>query len=194
MKLNKDKAVKYGGLFIFIGIAQFFIFLNIAAFVDKGYSISNNTISHLGIDSTSYIFDISIIVLGLFELVSGLFLRSYSKGVTFSFILSGIGAAGVGIFNENFGEIHLLFALFAFVFASIAPFFVLSKEKSAMAVLWAILGAFALVSLVLFTLTIKVSTSYDFGLGVGGIERLILIPNIIWALAFGGHLYYSGKD
>ena len=194
MASSNNKAFKYGGLFLFLGIAQFFIFLNIAAFVDKGYSISNNTISHLGIDSTPYIFDISIIVLGIFEVLSGIFLKNYSRGVTVSLILSGIGAAGVGTFNEHFGDIHLIFALFAFVFASIASFFVLSKKRDGMAIIWAILGAFGLIALILFTLTIEVSHNYDLGLGVGGIERLILIPNIIWALAFGGSLYYSGKD
>lgn len=126
---SNNKSFKYGGLFLFIGIAQFFIFLNIAAFVDKGYSISNNTISHLGIDSTPYIFDISIIVLGIFEVLSGIFLKKYSMGLTVSLILSGIGAAGVGIFNEHFGDIHLIFALFAFVFASIASFLCFSKER-----------------------------------------------------------------
>ena len=80
------------------------------------------------------------------------------------------------------------------MFASIASFFVLFKKKDGMAIIWAILGAFGLVALILFTLTIEVSTNYDLGLGVGGIERLILIPNIIWALAFGGSLYYSGKN
>jgi hypothetical membrane protein len=184
---------RIGGLLLFLGIGQFLLFLNIAAFVDKGYSISNNTISHLGIDSTAYIFDATIIVLGILEIVSGLFLRGYSLGVTISLILSGIGAAGVGIFDEHFGFIHLTFALFAFLFAAITSFFVLSKKRDLMAIVWAILGAFSLVALILFTLTIKVSTSYDLGLGVGGIERLILIPNLIWAMAFGGSLY-SNRD
>jgi hypothetical membrane protein len=98
---NSNKNMKYAGIFLFVGVAQFFIFLNIAAFVDKGYSISNNTISHLGIDSTSYIFDISIIFLGIFEILTAILLKNYSKGVMITLLLSGIGAAGVGLFNEH---------------------------------------------------------------------------------------------
>lgn len=182
---------KMGAILLFIGIAQFYIFVNIAAFVDKGYSISNNSISHLGIVSTGYIFNGSIIVLGILEILGALNFRLYSKLFVIFLVLAGIGSIGVGVFNENYGTIHLMFALLAFLFPSIATYVVLSKDKTLMSGIWALMGSIAIVSLILFVLTIDVSHSFDLGLGEGGIERMILIPNIIWAMTFSGSKYYK---
>lgn len=182
---------KMGAILLFIGIAQFYIFINIAAFVDKGYSISNNTISHLGIVSTGYIFNGSIIALGIFEILGALNFKSYSKLFLIFIALAGIGSIGVGTFNENYGIIHLISALFAFLFASLATYVVLWKDRTLLAAIWALLGSIAIASLILFFLTIQVSHSFDLGLGEGGMERLIMIPNIIWALTFAGSKYYK---
>jgi hypothetical protein len=87
--------------------------------------------------------------------------------------------------------IHLTVALLAFLFASISTYFVLAKRKDFMSIMWAILGSLSIVSLILFMLTIEVSHIYDLGFGVGGIERLIMLPDLIFALAFAGSLYTS---
>ncbi len=179
-KYNTNKA---GSLFLLAGLIEFFIFLNIAAFVDKGYSISNNTISHLGIDGTPYIFNISIIILGIFEIISGLLLYKYSKIFTLLLIIGGIGAAGVGIFNEHFGMLHLAFAILAFLSPSILSYFAMSRFRNMLGYEWAFMGSIAIIALVLFA-----SGNY-FGLGDGGMERLILIPNLIWAFQFSAALY-----
>ncbi len=184
---------KLGAVLLFIGIAQFYIFLNIAAFVDKGYNISNNSISHLGIISTGYIFNVSIIFLGIFEILAALNFKVYSRMFMIFIILAGIGSIGVGIFNKNYGVIHLIFALFAFLFPSIATYVTLSKDRTIMSALWALMGTVAIVSLILFLLTIEVSHSFDLGLGEGGMERMVLIPNIIWALTFAGSKYYESQ-
>ncbi len=180
LKYSREQS---GALLLLLGITEFFIFLNIAAFVDKGYSISGNTISHLGIDSTGYIFNISIIFLGIFEIASSIFLYRYSKIFTLLLILGGIGAAGVGIFNENYGGIHLSFAILAFLSPAILSYFALNRYKNILSAGWAVLGSIAIIALVLF------GSGIYLGLGRGGMERMILIPDLIFAFQFGTFIY-----
>ena len=45
-------------------------------------------------------------------------------------IIAGIGAAGVGVFNEHYGMIHLFFAILAFLSPSILSYFALSKHRN----------------------------------------------------------------
>ena len=174
---------KAGAFFLLLGILEFCIFVNIAAFVDKGYSISNNSISHLGIDSTPYIFNISIIILGICEIISGSFLKSYSKIFTVLLIIGGIGAAGVGIFNEHFGMVHLSFAILAFLSPAILSYFAMGKYRNILGIEWGVMGTIAIIALVLF------ASGIYLGLGMGGMERMILIPNLIWAFQFSAILY-----
>ena len=49
-----------------------------------------------------------------------------------------------------------------------------------MSVFWVILGTLGLISLILYVPGIYL------GLGKGGMERLIVYPNLLWALGFGG--------
>ena len=193
MKNPKMINNKTSALILFIGVSQFYIFLNIAAFLVPGYNLSNNSISHLGIVSTGYIFNASIIILGITEILSGIGFQKYSRTLSIFLIIAGIGSAGVGVFNEHFGYIHLVFALLAFLFGSISSYSVFAKRRDVMSGIWAFLGSLSIFSLVLFILTIMVSNSFDLGLGEGGIERMILIPNIVWALAFSGSMFYSEK-
>ncbi len=181
---------KFSGALLFFGAMQFLLFVSIAEFVATNFTVSGNTISHLGIDNAPYIFNTTIIILGLSEIIAGYFLReNFSKLFSIFLIIGGIGAIGVGIFNEDFGKIHLLFALLAFVFSSLGTYVIFfKKRKDLMTSMWAMLGTVALIALILF-----ISSIY-LGLGKGGMERMIMYPNIIWALGFSASLYYGKWD
>ncbi len=178
---------KFSGAVMFFGAMQFLLFVSIAEFVATNFSVSTNTISHLGIDNAPYIFNTTIIILGLAEIVAAYFLMDdFSKLFSIFLILGGIGAIGVGIFNEDFGKIHLIFALLAFLFSSIATYVIFfTKRKDLMTFMWAMLGTVALAALILYMFSIYL------GLGNGGMERMIMYPNIIWALGFSASLYYG---
>jgi len=45
-----------------------------------------------------------------------------------------------------------------------------------------VIGAFSIAMVVLYL------AGYDLGLGVGGIERLIAYPELLWLVALGGHM------
>lgn len=127
-------------------------------------------------------------MLGIAIIISGVFLLKFSKALRIILILAGIGAMGVGIFPETTGAIHSYFALLVFFMASIATYFVLWRLKSIIAIFWAILGTLALVALILYVMQIYL------GLGVGGMERLIVYPDILWALGFGGWIVAKYGD
>ena len=170
--------IKIGGTILFIAVAQFLIFLNIAAFVYPNYSVSNNYISDLGVGKYSYIFNVSIVILGILVIISAYLLRSLSRYFWILLTIAGIGAMGVGIFNENTGTPHTIFSLLTFLFSSLTTYAVFAKQKSLISGIWAFLGTVSLAAIVLFT------AGMDLGIGKGGMERMIVIPILIFGLGF----------
>ncbi len=179
------------GTLVFVGAAQFMIFLIIAEAVFKGYSVSQNYISDLGNYSLSpstphaLIFNSSIIVMGLLLIAGGALLWSKDRvsRVLSAFIaLSGIGAAGVGFFPEGSPyHLHTAFSLIVFLFASLASYPATFYKRGGSPA-WPVLGTLGLVALVLF------ASGISGGLGKGGMERMIAYPNLIWAIGFSASL------
>ena len=89
---------------------------------------------------------------------------------------------GVGAFPEYYFVPHTIFAFLAFLMISIAPFFILMKIRNISTLIWVVLGLIGLVALILY------GSGHFLGLGHGGMERLIVYPNFIWALFFAGYL------
>ncbi|MCL4345105.1 MAG: DUF998 domain-containing protein [Candidatus Thermoplasmatota archaeon] len=190
--MNENSEKKMGAFLILIGLLEFYIFTNIAEFVQPVYSVSHNSISHLGIATDPYIFNGAIIVLGICEIVGGYFFRKYSMAFFIFMFLAGIGSAGVGIFNENYGYIHFVFAVFAFLLGAAASYIILYRERKPITVIWAILGTISIIALILFGIGILgKDTFFYFGLGEGGMERMILIPDVMWALGYTSSVMYS---
>ena len=175
---------KMAGLLLYVGSAQFLIGLMAAAAVDPGYSIRSNFISDLGVRAGATIFNGSIIVLGLLILLAAYFLQRVTTKLWFTILVmvAGIGAMGVGVFNENAGDVHGVFSLIAFVGAGLSAIATFRFTKPPFAYLSILFGLISLVSLGLF-----LSGNY-LGLGKGGMERMIVLPVLAWALAFGGYL------
>ncbi len=65
MKISDKTAIKISGLVLFAGAAQFFLLVLIAEALYPQYSVANNYISDLGVGSTAYIFNTSIVLLGI---------------------------------------------------------------------------------------------------------------------------------
>ncbi len=174
--------IKLAGVIFFVAIAQFILAMLLAEVRYPGYSVSGNYISDLGVGSTAFIFNTSIIILGIL-LIAGAFLtRNVSRAFAIIMILAGIGAMGVGIFPETTGSPHVYSSLIVFSMGSIAPIPLLIKIRNALSISWVILGALGFVSLVLF------ATHQYLGLGHGGMERFIVYPDLLWGMAFGGWL------
>ena len=178
---------RMAGLLLFVGGTVFLIFHIVAEAVDPTYSVSDNFISDLGVRAGAPFFNTAMVLLGLFILLSAYFLdRTFHDRILMILLfVAGIGAMGVGIFNENFPALHTLFSLVTFLgigFAAIAAYRV---SKPPLAYIGVLAGIASLIALALFASRILL------GLGVGGMERMIVLPVLAWALAFGGSLMAS---
>jgi hypothetical membrane protein len=187
---------------MFVGAAQFLVGMLIAEALYPGYSISGNYISDLGAycngvfpnagvcviyQPTSNIFNSSVFLLGLLLVVAAyVFWRPHDMNVfPFLVLLTGIGAMGVGVFPETNAVAHEITSDVAFLFAGLSAIWGYRLTRAPMAYFSVILGVVNLVAIVLFTANVLL------GLGVGGMERMIVYPVIAWALGMGGYFMNS---
>lgn len=177
---------KVAGALIFVGATQFILCMLIAECIYPGYSVSNNYISDLGkLDEPSApIFNASVFLLGLTVVAGAYFLRQTIKNRIFLclLILCGVGAMGVGIFPEDFGLIHFVVSLIAFLFGALSAVASYRFQKAPLSYFAVVLGVISLVALILF------GQGVYLGLGKGGMERMIAYPILLWAIGFGGYL------
>lgn len=181
---------RVAGTLLFLGAVQFLIVLVVAEALYPNYSVSLNYISDLGVGSTALIFNSSVFLLGLLVVAGAYFIREAFKS-NFLFItltLTGIGAMMVGLFPETAGVMHTIASLITFLFGGLAAIVSYKVEKPPFSYLSVVLGALGLVGLGLFA-----SGNY-LSLGVGGMERMIAHPVLLWAVGFGGHLVSHSKD
>lgn len=177
--------VKYGGILLLIGSIQFTLSMWISENLYPDYSITNNYISDLGVGNTAIIFNTSVAILGVFTILSSILLINIIRKSSILLFLTGLGALGVGIFPETYGTIHSIFALIAFLFGGITGIIMFSKIKGYLSYVSLSLGLITLVALVLF-----INKTY-LGLGKGGMERVIVYPELLWSIIFGA--YFSIK-
>lgn len=177
---------KVAGALIFVGAVQFILGMLVAECLYPNYSVANNYISDLGkLDAASaLVFNTSVFLLGLPVAIGVYFLRHTVRNKVFlSFmVLCGVGAMGVGIFPEDFGILHRIVSLIAFLFGALSAIASYKYQKPPLSYFAVILGLTSLVALALF------ATGVYLGLGKGGMERMIAYPVLLWAIAFGGHL------
>jgi hypothetical membrane protein len=187
---------------MFVGAAQFLVGMMVAEALYPGYSISGNYISDLGAfcngtfpnagfcviyQPTSNIFNSSVFLLGVLLVVAAyVFWRPHDVRVfPVLVLLTGIGAMGVAVFPETNAVAHEITSDVAFLFAGLSAIWGYRLTKSPMSYFSVILGVVNLVAIALFTANVL------FGLGVGGMERMIVYPVIIWALGIGGYFMNS---
>jgi hypothetical membrane protein len=174
------------------------------------YSLKNNYISDLGntacgyfpSGSTTYVcspwhnvFNGSVTFLGLLVIFGALLVptafvarRIRTAGLALV-LLAGVGAAGVGVFPENVnGTVHGLTSALAFVAGGLALLVLgvaMIGDRR-----WD--GGYRPFSLVLGVVTLGAPalflTGVDLGLGVGGMERLIVAPLLLWLVVASLHL------
>jgi hypothetical membrane protein len=186
---------RIAGTLFFVAASQFVLVLVVAEALYPGYSISANYISDLGIGPSAIYFNSSVFFMGLLLLIGSYFLQRAVdyKMLTVLLVLTAVGAMGVGVFTEDFGTLHTVVSLIAFLFGGLSAIFsavcsyvhdskLLRMPFSIIAV---ILGLMALGALVLL------GSNMDLGLGVGGIERMIAYPLLMWGAGFGGYLIAS---
>ena len=175
---------RVAGILFFIAAAQFILGLIVAEALYPGYSISTNYISDLGVGPSSLVFNTSIFLLGLLSLIGTYFLyRAYNlKVITILLTFAALASMGVGIFTENSEPMHMVVSFFAFLFSGLSAIFSYRLMKHPFSIIVILLGGMSLLAMILFI------GNFYFGLGVGGMERMIVYPILIWMIGFGGFL------
>jgi len=189
--INKTNA----GYLLALAAGQFLVLLMLGESIAPGYSMHENAISDLGtIAETELMFNASLFLLGLLNLVTGLILYKVlsSKVVLIVFALGSIGAMGAGLVPlDNPTGVHGLFALFAFVFINLEAVVAGRLAKSPLDKISIALGILGLIFVPLMIMVDSGSLDVSSSIGHGGVERMIAYPCLIWMMVFGGYLIAS---
>lgn len=173
------------GVLIFIGVFLFSMAILVTEALRPTYSLNQDSISSLGVGTNGEIFYYSILIMGALVVIAGIILLAGKKKEAWhaSLILVGIGAFGVGIFPYlvNY-PLHTDFAFMAFIFGGITALLFAAHKGTPFRAVSPIVGIVVLVSIFLY------ATGRLYGLGSGGMERMIVYPTLFWALALSGYL------
>jgi len=182
------KLTRNPGFYLLLGSLQFFLLLLIAESLRPGYSVSLNYLSDLGVgpEPSRTLFNATLIIFGLSGFVASyLFWKTLVRNaMVVTLVISSIGVIGVGMFPEDTGAPHSLFALLGFFFGALTAIISYKIVKPPYSWFGVVLGLTSMVSLFLY-----VGGTY-LGLGAGGMERLVLYPSLLWYVGLGGCLLH----
>lgn len=209
-EMKYDLYARIAGLLLLVGSIQFILGVVAGEATYPGYSTSQNTLSDMSgscpsidpnnpmqcvgsvvMQPSATIFSTIVFVIGLGTAVSGYFVHKTLGGLLAPalLIITGIGAMGVGVFPGNAGIAHGIFAMVTFVAggaAAVASYRIL-RESRAMQYVSVALGSISLVSLALVIFGGNESVFMQ-TFGIGGTERLVAYPVVMWLIALGGYL------
>ena len=174
------------GFYLLLGSLQFFLLLLVAESLRPGYSVSLNYISDLGVgpEPSRTLFNSILVIFGLSGLIASyLFWKTLGRNaMVLTLVISSVGTIGVGLFPENTGDPHAVFALMGFLFGALTAIISYKVVRQPYSWFGVVLGLISLASLFMF-----IGGTY-LGLGPGGMERLVLYPSLLWYVGFGGYL------
>jgi hypothetical membrane protein len=162
---------------------------------DRSYSTNANTISDLAgtlppnsfmVQPNRAIFIVTMAVAGALVLAATSLLRGTIHRRTLRYALGamGIGLVGIAIFPGNVVTWHPLFSLVAFVGGSVATIASRKVLDAPTSHLAAALGTIALVATAL-GLDAFAELWPQTAIGIGGVERWIAYPVLLWMVMFG---------
>ena len=186
-----------GTLILLAGAAILMAIITAEALYPAAYATGANEISDLGgtrppdsviLQPSATIFDVAMMLVGLMVVASSWFVHAAfgRRAVTIPLVVLGASALGVGLFPGNTGTPHALFAMATFISGSIAAVCAALVTGSAFRYLSVTLGVVSLATLVSY-MVLGDATPMA-AMGIGGIERWIVYPVVIWLIAFGAYL------
>lgn len=183
---------RWAGMVLLLAGVQFTLFLIVAESQYPGYNAGKNVISDLGVwgQPSAIIFNSSVIAFGAMAAIAAYLIRDEGDlcHVPLLMAISGIGAIGVGVFPETTHLPHTISAGIAFGVGGIACAYCYRVVKAPLMYLFLGMGLLAIVSLILTGMKV------DLGIGIGGIERMIAYPIIMWILMVGAILANGPDD
>lgn len=204
------RSVRPGAILLLVGSVQFVIAMAITQLGwTVHYSLLTNYISDLGAVNCGYfpttsahyvcspwhlVFDVSIVVMGVLLALAVLLIRTAfpprgARSVGLGMLLlASIGAIGVGLFPEDVnGTAHVISAVLAFLLGNLALIvlgFAMFRDTR-----WDGFRAYTMFSGLIGLIALFLYLGHAWGpLGLGGMERLIIAPLLLWAVVVGIHL------
>lgn len=186
-----------GGLLFLAGVTILMGIITAEALYPGTFSTGANEISDLGgtrppdsvvLQPSATIFDVSMALIGILVLAGSWFVHAAfgRRSVAIPIATLGIGALGVALFPGNTGTPHAIFAMVTFISGGIAAISAAQVTSAPFRHLSVLLGAASLATLGMYMLLGDASPMA--GLGIGGVERWIVYPVVLWITAFGGYL------
>jgi hypothetical membrane protein len=191
IRQRRIKNSHLAGAFLISAGVVFTVFNTIAESIYPNYIVRTAPLSDLGAigHSTTFLWNGQLFVTGILGLVgicllvfrSSLLEYLQSTPVKILYFLPNIGTVIVSLFPENsILAIHALGAFMTFVFGAISAIYAFRFTKSPFRYFCVLLGAISLTAIPFFGAPSL--------LGFGGVERLVVYSNTIWAIAFGAYL------
>ncbi|WP_318567888.1 DUF998 domain-containing protein [Salinigranum marinum] len=188
-----------GALLFVVGVVALMGIITAEAFY-PGYNAGVQEISDLGatrppnsvvVEPAATVFNATMIVSGLLVLGATRFVhRTFGdRPLTVVLGLFGLGVLGVGVFDGSEAPMHGISALLTFFTGGLSALVAARVITTPFRLLSVAIGGFVLallVSVIGFGL-LGVPHPLSF-LGLGGIERYVAYPVLLWLLGFGGYL------
>jgi hypothetical membrane protein len=186
-----------GALLFFAGVVSLMGIITAEALYPDLYSTAANAISDLGAtqppdsvihEPSATIFNTVMMVTGVLAMVVSVCLQRGFRRIAAPVMVAlfGLGALGVGVFPGDWGNVHAMFAMLTFIAGGLAAIFTFTLETSLFRYFSVVLGVVALATLLIFMILGEDGPLTP--LGVGGAERWVAYPIVLWAAGFGGHL------
>lgn len=186
-----------GALLAIAGITILMGIITAESLYPGTYTTGANEISDLGgtrppdsviLQPSATIFDLAMVAVGILVIAAAWFVHGAfgRRSVTIPVAILGIGALGVGLFPGNTGNPHAIFAMITFIAGGVGAISAARVANGPFRWLSLALGAVSLATLVSYMVLgdgIPIAA-----MGIGGIERWIVYPVILWIVAFGGYL------
>ncbi len=175
-------------MLMFTGTAIFIFGFVLSGSLYAGYH-ETQVISDLGVGPTAWLFNTSVFIFGIAVLISAYLLLNIGIQKHFSILigLAGISASLIGLIPETQGVPHVIAAAMIFLCGGMSALIGYQVFRGPFSIISPVLGGITLIAIVLFA-----SGNY-LGLGIGGMERMIAYPLILWILGAGAYLMSPGK-
>jgi hypothetical membrane protein len=186
-----------GTLLALAGAAILLAIITAEALYPAAYATGTNEISDLGgtrppaglvYQPSATIFDVAMVVVGLAVAAASIGIhRSLGRRVvSIPISVLGLAALGVGLFPGYTGTPHAVFAMITFVSGGVAAITAGLVTKGPFRVLTVALGVLSLGTLAAQLFVPDAAPLIE--LGIGGVERWVVYPIVIWLIGFGGYL------
>ncbi len=188
-----------GGLLLLGGVVTLMAIVTAEALYPGAYATGANEISELGGQggqdgpiSSATIFNGAMLVSGLITVgAAALLLRVRADRLLATLlILLGAGLVGVGLLPGGSGWPHLLSALLVFASGGLAALASARATRGPFRYVALLLGGISLVVLVIYV-PLRGDGPLS-GLGIGGLERWVAYPVLLWSVGLGGYLSAGG--